>query len=145
VRRVSLIVILGFLAVGGVFIATGAKQAWSMRTSLPDSGRAEGKVVKLAQSQGKNGQALYAPVFQYEVHGTIYRVHGRSASSSPAYEVGEEVTVVYPKARPAEGVIDNFSEMWLPSIGYGGLGLVCVLIGLAIHWWRARLGRNLAP
>jgi hypothetical protein len=138
-------IVVAFLAVGVLIMAFGVVKAWRTWRLLSEGQRVEGKVVALAKSPGSEGRTLYAPVIQYEVDGTIYRNQGRSDSSSPDYQVGDTVTILCPPSKPAEGVIETFSEMWLPPIAFGGGGLLVALVGLTIWWWRTRLTRRPSP
>jgi hypothetical protein len=135
---------IGIVAIGLVFLAIGADKAWTTYRSLPDSQRVEGKVIELQKTQGSRG-TLYSPVFEYEVDKAIYRVRGKSASSSPEYKAGDKVTVVYPRGKPGDGVIDSFAELWLPSIAYAACGVLFGFVALGIRWWARRRKSRPSP
>jgi hypothetical protein len=141
-KLVSLIVPV-FGVVGSIFIAFGIKDAWASWSLFADAQRAEGKVVEMAPSKGARNSTIYAPVFQYKVGGETYRVRGQFASSRPAYGIGDKVTVLYTDSSPAEGVVDSFSELWLPSIVFVGCGLLFGLVGFSIRAWRGVLTKKM--
>ncbi len=71
------------------------------------------------QSSNDNGGSttMYTPTFQYDFVGKTYTHKSSTSSSSPSYEIGEEVDVLVDPNDPNEILIDNFWEKWfLPAL-----------------------------
>ena len=152
-KPVPLLFILPFVVIGLIFVAIGAVTGWSTWNSLASAQRVEGKVIELVRTEsrgrtGKGGTVSskpgFAPLVQYQVDGTTYRIQGHVSSSTPSYAVGEGVVILYSPDNPAEGRIDSFTEKWLVPIIFGGSGLLFTLIGFGMLW-RRRRGAQLQP
>lgn len=69
---------------------------------------------------------MYLPVVVFKTPQDLtYTITSKTASRPPAYEIGEQVTVLYLPKRPNDAKIKSFWEIWIPS-------LICLLIGLFI-------------
>lgn len=76
-----------------------------------------GIVIKLEKSNdGDNTCCVYSPIIQFTVNGQTYTIEGDSASNPPAYEVGEEVSILYNPANPNNAQINKLLERWLMPI-----------------------------
>ena len=76
-----------------------------------------GVVVRLdEQSDAEGGCCTYVPVVEFEAGGKTYSFDGDTASDPPAYEVNEEVSVLYDPSDPNTAQINKFSERWLMPI-----------------------------
>lgn len=73
-------------------------------TGLEESDSAEG------------GCCVYSPVIEFDVNRQTYSFDGDTASYPPAYEVGEEVSVLYDPADPNTAQINKWTERWLMPI-----------------------------
>lgn len=73
-----------------------------------------GEVVRLEESDSSEGGCcVYSPVIEFDINGQTYSFEGDNASDPPAYEVGEEVSVLYDPADPDTAQINKWSERWL--------------------------------
>ena len=73
-----------------------------------------GTVVRLEESDSSEGGCcVYSPVIEFDRNGQTYSFEGDNASYPPAYEVGEEVSVLYDPADPDTAQINKWSERWL--------------------------------
>jgi hypothetical protein len=73
-----------------------------------------GIVVSLDESDdSEGGCCVYSPVIEFEAGGQTYSFDGGNASNPPAYEVGEEVNVIYDPASPDTAQINKWTERWL--------------------------------
>ena len=73
-----------------------------------------GRVVRLEESSSSEGGCcVYSPVIEFDVNGQTYSFEGDNASYPPAYEVGEEVDVLYRPSNPDTAQINKWSERWL--------------------------------
>ena len=75
---------------------------------------ATGTVVRLEESDSSEGGCcVYSPVIEFALNGQTYSFEGDTASDPPAYEVGEEVSILYDPADPDTAQINKWSERWL--------------------------------
>jgi hypothetical protein len=107
-----------------------------LRTSVTVQGRIAGfKPVRTIRT----GRTTYAPVFRFDVPGSHFvTVVSRMSSGSPAFKVGESVTVHYPPGHPEEAVIDSFGQLWLMDCAVGGFGALFFGTGMLtlVSGWR---------
>lgn len=76
-----------------------------------------GTVVRLEESSSSEGGCcVYSPVIEFEVNGQTVSFEGDTASDPPAYEVGEEVSVLYDPKDPTTAQINKWTERWLMPI-----------------------------
>ena len=76
-----------------------------------------GIVVRLdEQSDSEGGCCTYVPIIEFEAGGNTYSFRGDTASDPPAYEVSEEVSILYDPANPNTAQINKWSERWLMPI-----------------------------
>ena len=103
--------------------------------------RAAGKVVKLQPSRGRRG-LVYTPVFSFtDEDGHAHQGTGRVASSPPAYERGEAVTVLYAPGHPESARLESFMETWFLPLILGGIGVIFASIGAGFLIALVRRGR----
>ncbi len=75
---------------------------------------ATGIVVSLDESDdSEGGCCVYSPVIEFEAGGQTYSFDGGNASYPPAYEVGEQVEVIFDPAAPDTAQINKWTERWL--------------------------------
>jgi hypothetical protein len=73
-----------------------------------------GTVVRLEESDSSDGGCcVYSPVIEFDVNGQTYSFESDNASDPPAYEVGEEVNVIYHPSDPDTAQINKWTERWL--------------------------------
>lgn len=73
-----------------------------------------GIVVSLAESSSSEGGCcVYSPVIEFSANGQTYTFEGDNASDPPAYQVGEQVNVIYDPADPDTAQINKWVERWL--------------------------------
>jgi len=73
-----------------------------------------GIVVSLDESDdSEGGCCVYSPVIEFEAGGQTYSFDGGNASYPPAYEVGEQVEVIFDPAAPDTAQINKWTERWL--------------------------------
>jgi len=73
-----------------------------------------GRVVRLEESNSSEGGCcVYSPVVEFDVNGQTYSFESDNASDPPAYDVGEEVNVIYHPSEPNTAQINKWSERWL--------------------------------
>lgn len=76
--------------------------------------RTTGNVVQLEESDsGEGGCCVYSPVIEFIAGGQTYSFESDNASDPPAYDVGQEVPVLYDPANPETAQINSFFERWV--------------------------------
>jgi hypothetical protein len=76
------------------------------------------------------GGTSQAPVLHYVVNNVPYDVQSRIFTSSPAYTVGQKVTILYSPGKPGDGQIDSVIEQNFVAPVLGGLGTVILVVGI---------------
>jgi len=121
----TFVFLLGFTGTG-VGLLCGAAMSYAGQQELIARGRrVEGQVVELAYR--RRG---YAPVYQYELDGRVYRYHSSTSTSPPSAAVGDTVTLWVDPADSERVQVDTFVERYLLIVILGPLGLLFALIGL---------------
>lgn len=88
--------------------------SWQLETN---GERTTGVVVRLGeQSDADGGCCTYVPIVEFQAGGNTYSFDGDTASDPPAYEVNEQVSVLYDPSDPNTAQINKFSERWLMPI-----------------------------
>jgi len=107
---------------------------------LEQSGeRTTGNVVRLDESDsGEGGCCVYSPVIEFVAGGQTFTFESGNASDPPAYDVGEEVRVLYDPANPETAQIDSFFERWVfPIIIIPAMILAALIVNFfMIRSWR---------
>ena len=127
--------------IGGLFILlAGIGMLWgawalgdSTRTFKANAVATEGTVVDFeterSTSDGKT-KTMYSPVIRYATQdGQTLTFTSGSSSSSPAYDRGEKVKVLYSKITPEKARLDSFMENWFGPLILGFFGVLALLIG----------------
>lgn len=93
-----------------------------------------GTVVRLEESDSaESGCCVYSPVIEFTVDGQTYSFDGDIASDPPAYEVGEEVSVLYHPDEPETAQINKWSERWLfPIILISAMLLTALIVNIVL-------------
>jgi hypothetical protein len=117
-----------FSLIGTVSALVAAGLAWDLHQDRQAYVHVEGKVVgQLRRNRG------YRPVVEFDADGQLASITGTVGNSSPVFEVGETVTVLYPAGNPAAARIDHWTEssfgilfggfffLVFGGIGYGSL------------------------
>lgn len=118
-----------FLVFGAVFLTVGG--LWAQRTY--DFRRTaivtEGVVIELSKTRS----GAYAPVFQYvDLNGERHTITSATASSPPAFDVGENVRVLYLPGVTNDARLDTVIELWLGPGVFAALALAFLAFGAAI-------------
>jgi hypothetical protein len=142
-----------FLPVALLLLAIAAIWANANIHKLANEVSAYGEVVEMVERYGPsfndNGDLdsthqvpYYYPIVEfYTPDEKLHTVQLNTGSWPPAYEIGEEVTILYNPAHPLDARIQSASgtfEMWLGPAILIFLGLIFLSIGLAILWGFSR-------
>jgi hypothetical protein len=132
---------IGFL--GTVAIAVAILILVNVPVLHADAQRAEATVTKLERvlvdlgtEGGKGGGGMMSdevPVVRFEDGQRQVEVRVANVVHPVGkFSVGQKVTVVYRAGRPEEARIPSFFEFYLPTLAFGGVGVVVDLIALAM-------------
>jgi Protein of unknown function (DUF3592) len=101
---------------------------------------ATGTVVRLEESDSSEGGCcVYSPMIEFDMNGQTYSFEGDTASYPPAYDVGEEVSVLYDPTNPGTAQINKWSERWLfPIIIIPAMILAALILNFFLirAFWR---------
>ena len=122
--------------VGGVFftvglgMAVGGGAVWRSNARFEAAaGKAEGQVVDLI-SYRSDKSTMYKPLVQFQTEdGREVSFSGSTGSSSPSYNRGDKVPVLYDRATPENAQIDSFMERDFVVAMLLGMGLVFSSVG----------------
>lgn len=121
-----LIIIAGLMLMGGVYVVHLFQQDFA-RTAQT----ATGTVIELVRGSGKNKS--YYPIVQFLTpRENVYSFQSSMGSDPSAYQVGQQVEILYNPSAPEQAVIaaDNSITtnyvMWL----FVGVGALLVLVGI---------------
>ncbi|MBD2328079.1 DUF3592 domain-containing protein [Alkalinema sp. FACHB-956] len=132
-----------FFPIGVSFLTIAGIATYSNQQTLAKEQRASGQVVDLVgrnvldRNRRPTGYMVYAPVVDFQsADRQSHRIEMSEASQPPAYEKGEQVTILYNPAHPSQARIDSFGNtvaLWiLPGI-FGFLGSIFFIIALVIR------------
>ncbi len=98
-----------------------------------DGVKVEGTVIDFeterSTTDGKT-KTMYKPVVQYTTtEGQTLTFTTSSSSSSPSYDRGEKVKVLYSKITPERARLDSFMENWFGPLILGFFGVIVTLLG----------------
>ena len=96
------------------FCLWGAYAAYTSWRLDQEGETTTGRVVRLEESDSSEGGCcVYSPVVEFKANGQTYSFEGDNASYPPAYDVGEEVNVIYHPNDPDTAQINKWTERWL--------------------------------
>lgn len=121
------------------FCLWGAYAAYNSYNLSKNGEITTGIVIELEESSdADNGCCVYSPVIEFEANGQTYTFESDNASYPPAYEVGEEVKILYNPEDPNNAQINKASERWLmPVIIIPAMIITSIIFTFAmIRAWR---------
>ncbi|OUC16422.1 MAG: hypothetical protein B0A82_01700 [Alkalinema sp. CACIAM 70d] len=140
---VERIVFWVFFPIGVTFLTIAGIFAYTTQQALAREQRAAGQVVDLIphtvvdRERRYSSYTLYAPVVEFQsADRKNHRIELSESSRPPAYEKGEQVTVLYDPSHPSQARIDSVSSkilLWLLPGIFGFLGSVFFGISLVIR------------
>lgn len=102
---------------------------------------ATGTVVRMEESDSaEGGCCVYSPVIEFTASDDQkYSFEGDTASDPPAYDVGEEVSVLYDPNDPETAQINKWTERWLmPIILIPAMTIAALIVNFVLirQLWR---------
>ena len=120
---------------GLAFFGIGAGLSYKQFNLQLNGEQAQGQVVGLSEQCDDEGCA-YAPVVSFQTRdGSTVYYRSNYHSSPPAYDVGEQVNVIYDPANPNTAQINKWTERWLfPII----IVPVMIIVALIMNFFMIR-------
>ncbi len=120
---------LAFLGVAGWLYLQESQFAINALTT-------EGRVIGLAESiDSENGSTSYAPIVRFQTEGgRVFDFQSPYYTSPPAYQIGQNVTVLYPPENPREAVLKGAGNLMILIFAIvGGIDfLIGAFLGLKL-------------
>jgi len=136
-----------FFIFGPILLLTAFifSRVWLRSKRITDIGRTTTAVVtamvtksssslnnEINASPGVGGK-FFAPVFEWTVNGQTYKKVHNSGQDPPKYREGQEVTIYYDPANPAEMTLEGSQKVTkILMLSFGVGGLLFLLIGVLI-------------
>ncbi|QIP17430.1 DUF3592 domain-containing protein [Spirosoma aureum] len=130
----------------GIGLLTGAFFSYrNIRQWLSDTDKATGRVIGLDKRQSVDRfndrdsySTAYYPVVQFSgPSGQSITFRSSVGSSSPDYQIGESVSVLYDRQNPDSARVDAFMSIWLVPLVLGVLGIVFMIAGLSLSFFNS--------
>jgi hypothetical protein len=121
-----------FAAFGTLVLVAGCGLLTSSWLFYLRAERGAGTVTDLV----RGNKGMVAPVVAYEVGGKAYTYRSSLYSSPPAYQVGEQVPLLYDPADPSSCRTDSFFEAWGLALLFATPGAALAYVGFACLAWR---------
>ena len=127
--------LIGFgVLIGGIF------SVFKVRRQFAHSAKATGKVFSFGKISGQHG-FLYCPQVEFQTpNGQTFRFQSETGTQPPAYQVGQQVQVVYQITNPNQAEINSAMALWfapgcmlLMGLAFTGLGLILFGFGVLIQ------------
>ncbi|HRH46519.1 MAG TPA: DUF3592 domain-containing protein [Pyrinomonadaceae bacterium] len=121
-----------FILIGFAVVVSGIFATLKVRRQIAGSAKATGKVVGFGRIQGQRGY-LYCPQVEFQIpNGQTIKFQSEVGSQPPAYNIGQQVEVVYQTANPSKAEIDSMTALWFAPGCLSLMGLVFLLLGIVL-------------
>ncbi|OGH90650.1 MAG: hypothetical protein A2479_02145 [Candidatus Magasanikbacteria bacterium RIFOXYC2_FULL_39_8] len=114
---------------GVIFVGVGGYSFLDSQKVIKTFASAQGTVVELVRSSTSNESNTYSPLVSFVANETEYQFKSNFSSDPPAYDVGEQVNVLYNPESPQDARINSFLSLYLISLIFGVTGLILLGIG----------------
>lgn len=102
-------------------------------TFLETARKTTGQVVELITNNTSKNKKTYAPVFTFQdSRGKTHKIKSAYSSSSPSYEVGQEVDVFFNPQMPEEAILGDFFEVWGATVIFMTMATITFLVSSII-------------
>jgi len=118
---------------------------WLRSKRITDQGRTATAIVKGNVTAGSMNSSnhsyghgvsgrFFKPVFEWTVNGQTYKKVHNAGQDPPKYHEGQEVTIYYDPANPAEMALEGSQKVTkILMLSFGAGGVLFILIGLLIY------------
>jgi len=70
-------------------------------------------------NDGTTGSGVFPMITYKDASGTSYNIHGSTAKPLSRLKTGDQVEVIYLADNPNKGVVNTWSEFWIPPLFFG--------------------------
>ncbi len=127
------VLLLGIGLLAGAYFMTRATLDFRA-TALHAEGTVTDFLEEDTTDKGKH-KTMYRPVVEFTAaSGQIIHFNSDTSSSTPSYNRGDKVPVLYPASTPERARIDSFMSNWFGPLILAVLGLVGSLIGYGLFF-----------
>ena len=103
------------------------------RTFVKNTIRTEGRIMDVKQVRTRDGKTSYKSIFIFtDKNNKQHWIDPSIRISSPAYEAGDTVSVLYNPKKPIEAKIESFIYLWGASAACGASGVCFLAVGLVL-------------
>lgn len=121
-----------FFLIGIGVVISGIFATLKARRQLAGSAKATGKIVDFGRIQGKSGY-LYCPQVVFQIpNGQTVKFQSEVGSQPPAYNIGQQVQVVYQITNPNKAEIDSAMALWFVPGCMSLMGLALLFMGVVL-------------
>lgn len=121
-----------FILIGFGVVVSGIFAILKVRRQFAGSAKATGKVIAFGRIQGQRGY-LYCPQVEFQIPtGQTIRFQSEAGSQPPAYQVGQQVEVVYQAANPHKAEINSMMALWFAPGCMSLMGLLFLFVGIVL-------------
>lgn len=139
-------VLLLFGTIGLAALVSGTRWGLESYPLYRDSVPTQGTVVDQYQKKNdKTSEVLYFPVIEFTTSGMEKVCFRGSAGSfsSPGYELGTVVDVLYDPRNPANARMGSIKQLWMGPLTAAGIGLVLSLLSIVLFLKIGRFEKHL--
>jgi hypothetical protein len=130
VDRTRTIVSAVFALVGGAALLGAGYSALETESFLKTAIKTTGEVIALDETRTSDNGVVYQPVFRFTTRdGREVVFRSSTASSPPAYGLGEKAELAYPESAPESARALATSSLWFDTLLLGFFGVVFGGIG----------------
>lgn len=128
-----------FIIIGGMFTLIGGGFGVENWLYVNNAQSTVGTVVGLDYSGGRSARI----VVQYQpTSGQTIEASPGLRSNPPMAQVGETVKLYYQANNPTDIRLNNFVNLWLLPVIFGGIGIVFLIVGIGLAILGTVLGAN---
>jgi hypothetical protein len=132
------IIVAVFLAVSVIMLGIAAVSATGAWRGLSREASAPASVVDFESYLDSSGQRFYRPIVEYVMpDGAVQRAGLSESSTTPGYEIGQEIAILYDSEQPSHARMDSRESallMWIVPIITGFIGVVFLGATLLAVW-----------
>jgi Protein of unknown function (DUF3592) len=125
-----------FMTLGSIMLAVVVYLIYSNNQFAQRAIPVKGKVISYDSYESSDDDGgsttMYRPTFEYAFLGKTYTHESSTSSSSPEYEIEEEVDVLVDPDDPREILIDSFWERWFLPLLLGFMGTMFAGMGYLV-------------
>jgi hypothetical protein len=121
-----------FFLIGLGVLANGIFSVFKVRRQVADSVKTAGTVIGFGKTMGKSGFIYCPQVVFTDAAGRKIQFESEVGSQPPAYNVGQQVRIIYSRENPQKAEIDSLMSLWFVPGCMAAFGLVFLFLGFVL-------------